>query len=71
MFGLGKGKQKKKTSQGSGKSESTESEKRQSEKEAEEKIVYFFLISTAVFGVVVLYLGISREMSFVADSFLS
>ncbi|KZE64024.1 hypothetical protein AWM68_13020 [Fictibacillus phosphorivorans] len=63
MFGFGK--QKKRTSQGSGKSESTETEKSQSEKEAEEKIVYFFLISTAIFGIVVLYLGISKEMSLI------
>ncbi|MED1865791.1 hypothetical protein P4V41_20220 [Fictibacillus nanhaiensis] len=69
MFGFGK--QKKKTSQGSGKSEATETEKMQSEKEAEEKIVYFFLISTVIFGVVVLYLGISREMSLSPDFFLS
>ena len=35
----------------------------QSEREAEEKIVYFLLISLAVFGVVIIYLGMAKEFN--------
>ncbi|MFD1359184.1 DUF3899 domain-containing protein [Fictibacillus halophilus] len=62
MFGFRK-KKKQKSKEVGTQVQSTDAEKKQTEKEAEEKIVYFFLISTAIFGVVLLVLGISREFT--------
>lgn len=63
IFGFGKKKKHEQGKKDGTQNQSTEAEKRQTEKEAEEKIVYFFLISTAIFGVVVLYIGISKEFT--------
>jgi hypothetical protein len=62
MFGIGKKRQQQPKEDGT-QGQATPAEKRQSENEAEEKIVYFFLISTAIFAVVVLYLGIAKEFT--------
>ncbi|MBY6037252.1 hypothetical protein KUV80_11330 [Fictibacillus nanhaiensis] len=62
MFGFGK-KQKQSNTEDGSQAQATDQEKRQTEKEAEEKIVYFFLIGLAVFGVVILYIGISKEFT--------
>lgn len=63
IFGFGKKKKNEQGKEDGNQAQSTNAEKRQTEKEAEEKIVYFFLISTALFGIILLYLGISKEMT--------
>jgi hypothetical protein len=63
MFGFGKKKKHEQGNEDGTQVQSTVAEKKQTEKEAEEKIVYFFLISTAIFGVVLLVLGISKEFT--------
>jgi hypothetical protein len=63
MFGFRKKKKHEQGKEDGTQVQSTVAEKKQTEKEAEEKIVYFFLISTAIFGVVLLVLGISKEFT--------
>jgi hypothetical protein len=63
MFGFGKKKKHEQGKEDGTHAQSTDAEKKQTEKEAEEKIVYFFLISTAIFGTVLLILGISKEFT--------
>jgi hypothetical protein len=63
VFGFGKKKKHEQGKEDGTQGQATDAEKKQTEKEAEEKIVYFFLISTAIFGAVLLYLGISKEFT--------
>ncbi|WP_226536346.1 hypothetical protein [Fictibacillus halophilus] len=63
MFGFGKKNEHEQGKEDGTQNQSTDAEKKQTEKEAEEKIVYFFLIGTAIFGAVLLYLGISKEFT--------
>jgi Ca2+/Na+ antiporter len=63
MFGFGKKNNHEQGKEDGTQNQSTDAEKKQTEKEAEEKIVYFFLIGTAIFGAVLLYLGISKEFT--------
>lgn len=63
MFGFGKRKKHEQGKKDGTQDQSTDAEKKQTEKEAEEKIVYFFLISTAIFAAVLLYLGIAKEFT--------
>ncbi|RZT21316.1 hypothetical protein [Fictibacillus sp. BK138] len=63
MFGFGKKNEHEQGKENGTQDQSTDAEKKQTENEAEEKIVYFFLIGTAIFGAVLLYLGISKEFT--------
>ncbi|MCM3717623.1 hypothetical protein [Fictibacillus phosphorivorans] len=63
MFGFGKKNKHDQGKQNGTDVSSTKAEKEQSEREAEEKIVYFFLIGTAILGTILLYLGISKEFT--------
>ncbi|MDR7073423.1 hypothetical protein [Fictibacillus barbaricus] len=57
------GKKKKANQEEDVQSPSSKQRVEQSEREAEEKIVYFLLISLAVFSVVVIYLGVAKEFN--------
>lgn len=63
MFGFGKKKKHQQGKEDGTEVQSTDAEKKQTEREAEEKIVYFFLITTALFGAVLLILGIAKEFT--------
>ncbi len=57
------GKKKKANQEDAVQSPTSKQRVEQSEREAEEKIVYFLLISLAVFSVVVIYLGMAKEFN--------